>query len=164
MKAHSIQTSWGTIALRLDEFGNVISCTLPHIDKAPHTPFSFLSFQSLENNQCCTLSGFQSLEDIVNFFPIIGTLPGSCFQQEVWRALQDIPYGQTRTYGVIAKAIGRPKAVRAVGSACGANPLPLFIPCHRVVAANGGLGGFSAGMAWKTLLQQLEETGPPDCS
>jgi len=70
--------------------------------------------------------------------------------------MQKIPRGQTRTYGEIAAAIGRPKAVRAVGSACGANPLPIFIPCHRVVAKNG-LGGFGAGLPWKKLF--LKEEG-----
>jgi O-6-methylguanine DNA methyltransferase len=88
-------------------------------------------------------------------FPRFGTSEGTDFQRAVWSALQNIPRGQTRTYGEIAKAIGRPKAVRAVGSACGANPLPLFIPCHRVIAT-GSLGGFGAGLAWKKLLLKLE--------
>ena len=70
--------------------------------------------------------------------------------------MQKIPRGQTRTYGEIAAAIGRLNAVRAVGSACGANPLPLFIPCHRVVAKTG-LGGFGSGLPWKKLL--LKEEG-----
>ncbi len=78
------------------------------------------------------------------------------FQEEVWRALLLIPTGAVSTYGEVAKRIGRPKAVRATGSACGANPLPLFIPCHRVVAADGGLGGFMGGTENKIRLLQME--------
>lgn len=81
---------------------------------------------------------------------------GTKFQRKVWRALQRIPYGETRSYAWVAAAIGHPKALRAVGRACGANPLPLIIPCHRVVAANGALGGFSGGLAWKRRLLALE--------
>ncbi|MFA6564546.1 MAG: methylated-DNA--[protein]-cysteine S-methyltransferase [Verrucomicrobiia bacterium] len=79
------------------------------------------------------------------------------FQRAVWRALRRIPHGQTRTYGQIARAIGRPKACRAVGTACGSNPLPLLIPCHRAVGCNGR-GGFSAGLGWKKFLLDLEAT------
>jgi methylated-DNA-[protein]-cysteine S-methyltransferase len=74
---------------------------------------------------------------------------GTAFQKSVWRALRKIPSGQTKSYGEIARALGRPKAVRAVGGACGANPIPIFIPCHRVLAANGKIGGFSGGLNWK---------------
>lgn len=77
------------------------------------------------------------------------------FQRAVWRALRRIPHGQTRTYTQIARAIGRPRACRAVGAACGSNPLPLLIPCHRVVGSNG-VGGFSAGRGWKKFLLDLE--------
>jgi O-6-methylguanine DNA methyltransferase len=77
------------------------------------------------------------------------------FQRAVWRALRRIPHGQTHTYAEIARAIGRPRAWRAVGTACGNNPLPLLIPCHRAVAGNG-IGGFSAGRAWKKFLLNLE--------
>lgn len=77
------------------------------------------------------------------------------FQRAVWRALRRIPHGQTRTYAQIARAIGRPRACRAVGTACGSNPLPLLIPCHRAVASNG-VGGFSAGRGWKKFLLDLE--------
>jgi O-6-methylguanine DNA methyltransferase len=80
---------------------------------------------------------------------------GTEFQQAVWREMKKIPRGQTRTYSEIAAAIGRPNAVRAVGTACGANPLPVFIPCHRVVARNG-LGGFGSGLPWKVLLLRME--------
>jgi O-6-methylguanine DNA methyltransferase len=81
---------------------------------------------------------------------------GTTFQQNVWRALRKISYGKTRSYGEIARQIGKPKAVRAVGSACGANPIPIFAPCHRVLAANKKPGGFSGGLNWKLKLLTLE--------
>ena len=83
---------------------------------------------------------------------------GTDFQKKVWQALCDIPYGALRSYGEIAKAIGNPKASRAVGGANGKNPIPLIIPCHRVVGSDGSLTGFSSGIAIKEKLIQLEET------
>jgi O-6-methylguanine DNA methyltransferase len=74
------------------------------------------------------------------------------FQQEVWRAMLRIAPGQTKTYAQIAAEVGKPDATRATGTACGANPIPVLVPCHRIVAANGGLGGFSGGLAWKRRL------------
>ena len=81
---------------------------------------------------------------------------GTPFQQAVWEQLRRIPYGTTATYGQIAARVGRPGAARAVGSACGANPVPLVIPCHRAVAADGSLGGFTSGVWRKRLLIAIE--------
>ncbi len=81
---------------------------------------------------------------------------GTDFQRRVWGALRKIRAGRARSYGEIARAIGRPKAVRAVGGACGANPLPLLVPCHRVLAADGHIGGFSGGLEWKRMLLARE--------
>jgi AraC family transcriptional regulator of adaptative response/methylated-DNA-[protein]-cysteine methyltransferase len=72
-------------------------------------------------------------------------LHGTDFQQSVWRELRRIPAGTTRSYADVAKAIGNPKATRAVANACGANPLPVVVPCHRVIASDGGIGGYSGG-------------------
>lgn len=83
---------------------------------------------------------------------------GTAFQQAAWSALCDIPYGQTRTYAQQAAAIGRPKACRAVGMANHCNPLPLFIPCHRVIGAGGKLTGYAGGLAIKRFLLELEQT------
>jgi methylated-DNA-[protein]-cysteine S-methyltransferase len=77
---------------------------------------------------------------------------GTEFQQLVWSALQRIPYGETRSYSDIAREIGRPAAVRAVGAANGANPIPVVIPCHRVVGSNGSLTGFGGGIETKRWL------------
>ncbi len=82
---------------------------------------------------------------------------GTPFQKSVWTAMSKIPFGTTKTYAEIARAIKKPKAVRAVGSACGKNPLLVTVPCHRVVASNGGLGGFSAGIKNKKLLLAHEQ-------
>lgn len=81
---------------------------------------------------------------------------GTVFQRKVWDELRRIPAGQTRTYGEIARAIGAPRAVRAVGSACGANPVALLVPCHRAVRADGGLGGYAWGLARKKRLLEIE--------
>lgn len=77
------------------------------------------------------------------------------FHTKAWRALYEIPFGKVKTYGEIAQAAKSPKAVRAAGQACGANPIVLFIPCHRVVASTGP-GGFGAGLEWKARLLELE--------
>jgi methylated-DNA-[protein]-cysteine S-methyltransferase len=81
---------------------------------------------------------------------------GTPFQRRVWRSLLEIPYGDTVTYKDLARAIGQPSALRAVGSAVGANPVPVLVPCHRVVATGGKLGGFSAGTQLKKKLLNLE--------
>lgn len=82
---------------------------------------------------------------------------GTPFQQEVWRALCAIPYGQTRSYGQLAAALGRPSASRAVGGACRRNPIWLMIPCHRVVGASGSLTGYAGGLERKKALLALEQ-------
>jgi methylated-DNA-[protein]-cysteine S-methyltransferase len=81
---------------------------------------------------------------------------GTPFQLEVWNALRAIPYGSTTTYAKLAASIGRPAAVRAVGAANGANPIPIVIPCHRVIGANGSLTGFGGGLPAKRFLLDLE--------
>jgi AraC family transcriptional regulator of adaptative response/methylated-DNA-[protein]-cysteine methyltransferase len=80
------------------------------------------------------------------------------FQRRVWAALCAIPRGSTRTYGELAQAIGAPEAVRAVGSACGQNPLAVIVPCHRVVRSDGRLGGYRWGLARKQALLERERT------
>jgi methylated-DNA-[protein]-cysteine S-methyltransferase len=81
---------------------------------------------------------------------------GTEFQKKVWEALLTIPFGETRSYGEIARQIGRPKAVRAVGAASGKNPISIIAPCHRVIGANGKLTGFAGGLEIKASLLGLE--------
>ncbi len=83
-------------------------------------------------------------------------LEGSGFQKEVWEAVACIPYGRTASYGEIARLIGKPKASRAVGAANGANPIPIVIPCHRVIGADGSLTGYGGGLALKSRFLALE--------
>ncbi len=90
-------------------------------------------------------------------FAVDFVLSGTAFQQEVWSKLLEIPYGQTSSYQEIAGALGRPNAARAVGSACRLNPLPLIIPCHRVIGSSGKLTGFAGGLTIKERLLQLEQ-------
>jgi len=88
--------------------------------------------------------------------PPLDLSSGTSFQQSVWKGLLRIPWGQVRSYAEVAREIGSPRAARAVGMACGANPIPVFVPCHRVVAAGHKLGGFSGGLHWKTRLLASE--------
>ncbi|MBS1857834.1 MAG: methylated-DNA--[protein]-cysteine S-methyltransferase [Acidobacteria bacterium] len=83
-------------------------------------------------------------------------MQGTPFQQRVWRQLQSIPYGETRSYRQVAAAIGAPAAVRAVGAANGANPVPIVVPCHRVIGAGGKLVGYGGGLELKQRLLELE--------
>jgi methylated-DNA-[protein]-cysteine S-methyltransferase len=87
---------------------------------------------------------------------------GNDFERAVWRAIAAVPYGKTRTYGEIAADVGEPGAGQAVGVACNHNPTPVIVPCHRVVAAGGKLGGFGGGLARKRTLLELEALGSFD--
>lgn len=106
--------------------------------------------------------GFEQLElyfaGRLKIFSVSLDLDGTDFQKIVWRSLTKIPYGQTRSYKDIAKKIGKPKAFRAVGTANGKNPLCIIVPCHRVIAADGSLGGYSGGLKMKTKLLKLEKS------
>lgn len=93
--------------------------------------------------------------DVVDLAVTLDLAGGTAFQQAVWEAARAIPYGQTRSYGWVAATAGRPGAARAAGRAMGCNPVPPFVPCHRVVAASG-LGGFSSGLDLKRRLLALE--------
>ncbi len=103
----------------------------------------------------------QSLKEVLSAKPISKPPPydlseATDFQRSVWSALEKIPIGETQTYGELAQEIGNPKAVRAVGRGCATNPIPLLIPCHRLVAVQGKIGGFSGGLKWKEALLQRE--------
>lgn len=83
-------------------------------------------------------------------------MEGSDFQIEVWQALRNIPYGETRSYRDIARAVNRPKGFQAIGQANTRNPLPLIVPCHRVIAVDGGMGGYGGGLERKRILLETE--------
>ena len=151
---HSMEvcTTWGNFVVQTSG-DKVVGCTLPRVDESPDIPFSV----ERKNNDPITLF----ISDLFNgrnpSIPPFEKLEGTDFQRTVWTAISAIPKGETKTYGELAQAIENPKAFRAVANACGANPLPLFIPCHRVVGANNTLGGFSCGIAWKELLLAAEQ-------
>jgi len=95
-------------------------------------------------------------------FDLVLRPEGTVFQRKVWDSLSRIPYGETRTYGEIAQAIGRPGAARAVGLANGRNPIAIVVPCHRVIGADGSLTGYGGGLDVKRALLDLERAGSPD--
>jgi methylated-DNA-[protein]-cysteine S-methyltransferase len=92
-------------------------------------------------------------------FSVALDMRGTSFQKNVWEALLAIPFGETRSYGQLAKQLGNPNASRAVGAANGRNPLSIIVPCHRVIGSTGKLTGFAGGMQTKVQLLELEEQG-----
>lgn len=139
-----------------DSIGYYLNCV---VDDGRLTSFHFstsnehaLSSNSILENVCKYLRG-----DEVDLSKIPVRLEGTPFQKAVWTALMEIPKGELRTYSEIATRIGRPKAVRAVGNAVGANPISIIVPCHRVVAKNG-MGGYSAvgGLDTKRKILSIE--------
>lgn len=101
------------------------------------------------------------LEGKLEAFDLELDLRATPFQREVYNVVADIPYGESLSYAVVAEKIGRPAAVRAVGAANGANPIPLVIPCHRVVAKSGQLQGYAGGLEMKAKLLAMESTSRP---
>jgi len=159
MNTASIKTSDGEFTARFSDRG---LAQLDFPDRAPASDFRAQDLpprmrawlRTTERALRLTLSG-----RVARALPPLDLSGGTDFQRSVWDALRKIPAGKTRSYGEIAREIGRPRAVRAVGQACGANPIPVLIPCHRVLAARGRLGGFSADLAWKKRLLARELIG-----
>lgn len=113
-----------------------------------------VSFERFDEAVCRIRDYFRG--NPVDFGDKLDLSSGTEFQRKVWASCRSIPYGQTRSYGWIAGQIGQPGASRAVGNALGKNPIPIIIPCHRVLAADGGLGGFSGGLPTKRRLLKIE--------
>lgn len=114
----------------------------------------------LDNNHPVLLEAEKQLNEYFagkrQSFSLNLDLQGTPFQQKVWRAMLAIPFGETRSYGQLAKELGNPKAVRAVGAANGKNPISIIAPCHRVIGATGKLTGFAGGLNAKSYLLNLE--------
>lgn len=134
------------------EDGKIAALWLPHIE-AP-APAKGAQADPLTKKAFAQIAEFLAGKRKAFDLPL--AIRGTAFQKRVWQALREIPYGKTASYGDIAKAIGQPKAARAVGMACNANPLPLVIPCHRVVAGGGRIGGFASGGGVKEKLLAVE--------
>ncbi|OQC07820.1 MAG: Methylated-DNA--protein-cysteine methyltransferase [Candidatus Hydrogenedentes bacterium ADurb.Bin101] len=105
----------------------------------------------------CYFAGLKTDFDAV----VLDLENGTAFQRRVWREACVVPYGSTTSYGALAQAGGAPRAARAVGTALGANPVILLVPCHRVIAADGSLGGYGPGLLWKRFFLALEQGVPP---
>jgi len=108
-------------------------------------------FSNLKNNLKAYFAGKR-----VQFKENFDLKGGTDFQKKVWRAIQRIPFGQTRSYGWLARQVGGKNKARAVGAACGSNPIPILIPCHRVIREDGGLGGYGGGLGIKKKLLKIE--------
>ncbi len=164
IKFDIVNTKWGFVALALSKHG-LRHVILPKIKK--QDAFDALCLQ-LHGEELVPDNGNPLLKEMgvklkhyfqgqpVEFIFKLDYNVATVFQREVWSVARTIPYGQTRTYGWVAERLGDPESKRAVGQALNANPLPLVVPCHRVAAANGRLGGFSAGPEVKTRLLKME--------
>lgn len=124
---------------------------VPDLEPLPRRVVETPLLQEAEEQLTEYFAGFRRGFDL----PLI--FKGTPFQRTVWQQLMQIPYGETRTYGQIAAAIGKPKASRAVGRACHCNPIGILIPCHRVVGAGGSLTGYAGGLDIKEYLLELEQ-------
>jgi O-6-methylguanine DNA methyltransferase len=113
-------------------------------------------FESLEMNAEAVGEILSYLDGKLTEFRVPLDMHGTDFQRAVWSAVARIPFGETRSYGAVAREIGRPRACRAVGVANGANPLPPFVPCHRVIGSDGTLTGYGGGLDLKARLLRME--------
>ncbi|MDR0233041.1 MAG: methylated-DNA--[protein]-cysteine S-methyltransferase [Dysgonamonadaceae bacterium] len=130
-----------------DAITKLILCETPDIIKIPENPVL---------RQCC-LELDEYFAGKREKFDIKTSFTGTPFQNRVWQELEKIPYGKTISYADLAKAVENPKACRAVGSANGKNPIAIIIPCHRVIASDGGMGGYAYGLDVKKQLLGLEK-------
>jgi len=154
-----IYTDWGWLGAARSPRG-LVSLALPH-----STAEGAMSALGMPIGAECCGVGFAEFEKKlrdylagkqVAFDEILDLVAATNFQRQVWLAAREIPYGETRSYAWVATRLGNPKACRAVGQALGKNPLPIVIPCHRVLSSGGTLGGFSGGIDTKRRLLALE--------
>lgn len=168
LRTGALETSWGDVVVSADSRG-VWRCELPQAPADVSTPPVVRRVRRPANSPAPLDQALAFARAVIE-----GRDPGappavhpavfaqaSPFRRKVWRVLQGMARGKPATYADVARRAGRPTAARAVGGACGANPAPLFIPCHRVTAANGRLGGFSSGPGWKQWLLSAEGAAAP---
>lgn len=158
----AVHTSWGDLSLQI-QGGLVREVEFPFLSTEPVAAFRTDDIAVDESDDLKEPVRQQVQQYFRSVFSGVAAEPpafvfpvGSSFSVRVWSELQRIPAGSRISYGMLARNVGRPGAARAVGRACGGNPLPIIIPCHRVVAADGSLGGFSCGLPWKRLLLEVE--------
>ena len=160
-----LPTSWGTIRVKARQ-GRLVECCLPRVDRLPAQPLRLRGRPAL---RVAAVDRRVLKQALLYVRACLSGRPGRCppladpaskpFTRRVREILRSTQPGSTCTYQELARGAGAPGAARAAGSACARNPLPLFIPCHRVLAAGGRLGGFSAGLAWKATLLEREQAG-----
>ncbi len=138
----------------VDHNGVVLAITFDDEDGPPHDPAGRAHDPSRCAHVCSQLSEY--LAGRRSTFDLTVDPRGTEFQRRVWAKVAEIPFGQTTTYGTLASRLGNPDTVRAVGRANGANPIPILIPCHRVVGADGSLVGYGGGLGLKAALLRLE--------
>lgn len=151
-----VQTSKGLCALFWRDNERAVleeaKSLFPHGKHDKTAPFVALAFQELK----------AYCKGQLREFTVPLDLRGTAFRQRVWQVLQDIPYGKTLAYSDVALAVQNPKGVRAVAQACGANPVGIIVPCHRVIGKNGSLTGYANGLEHKKHLLELEGALPKD--
>ena len=149
----TIETPFGTFAAWVDEAGRLLRFRFRAADAEMVDPQAARNAAALEDvrRQVGEYSAGKRQE-----FAFELNAEGPDFDKLVWKALSDIPFGQTTSYGAVAKAIGHPMAARAVGAANGANPIALIVPCHRVIGSDGSLTGFGGGLPLKRKLLEHE--------
>jgi len=160
-----IRSTWGAMTIAVAD-GSVQRCSLPVADSSAMPPLR-LGREELKPISACDADVLSGAAHYVRELfsgrhvvcPPVARQPGTVFFGRIMHALRRVPFGSIITYGELAGAAGYAGAARAAGTACGANHLPLFIPCHRVVGAGGRIGGFSSGLAWKKQLL-LAESAP----
>lgn len=156
----AFKTDFGWVGMLVSPAG-IAKLTLPHdTEKAalaelnPGLDAMRVSFERFDDTVAHVREFFRG--EPVDFKEKLDLSSGTEFQKKVWASCRSILYGQTRSYGWVAEKIGQPGASRAVGNALGKNPIPIIIPCHRVLASDGKLGGFSGGLNTKRRLLKLE--------
>lgn len=147
MKQRMIKTDIGCLNLIEDE-GKLIGLEFAELGSKQCDNSELLT--RVENQIQEYMQGKRKSFDVPLYFK------GTAFQEEVWNAMREIPFGEVRSYQEIASMIGRPKACRAVGNACNKNPIAIIVPCHRVVAAHQKIGGFGGGLDCKQRLLEIE--------
>lgn len=157
-----MDSTWGPVRIAA-RAGRIRECALPALTAEPGQPFRWKTSRLRADTKEDRAVLDRARRYILSLFggrpgkpPPLAWPEAAPFTLRVWRALLTLPPGTVVGYGELARKVGRAGSARAVGRACGANPLPLFIPCHRVRAGDGGLGGFSGGLPWKRLLLDRE--------
>ena len=152
----------GSLALAVDAEGTLVEILLPNRRQPPPSPEP-LSPKAAQGMRAVRQQLNEYFSGRRRTFDVPLRPAGSSFEQQVWNRLLDIPYGDTTSYGAIATALGLINGARAVGRANGANPIPILIPCHRVIGSDGKLTGYGGGLPLKRALLELEGAiGPPE--